>query len=90
MAACRCIRIVLRCVRRLDEPSLLGPQSAVGLGRTLVAILILMRGGVFGLSVVPTSQWGGLPLSFLLSFVGLAGHSRSGLPWRWRGPRNFR
>ncbi|MFJ6321495.1 MULTISPECIES: amino acid ABC transporter permease [unclassified Rhizobium] len=50
-------------------------------GRTLVgawclvlmpALYILMAGGVFGLTPVPTSQWGGLPLSFLLSFVGLA------------------
>ncbi|MGZ9720002.1 amino acid ABC transporter permease [Rhizobium miluonense] len=36
------------------------------------ALYILMAGGVFGLVPVPTSQWGGLPLSFLLSFVGLA------------------
>ncbi|ENN89674.1 L-amino acid ABC transporter, permease protein [Rhizobium freirei PRF 81] len=33
---------------------------------------VLMAGGVFGLVPVPTSQWGGLPLSFLLSFIGLA------------------
>lgn len=35
-------------------------------------LYILMAGGFFGLMPVPTSQWGGLPLSFLLSFVGLA------------------
>ncbi|TXI10818.1 MAG: amino acid ABC transporter permease [Rhizobium sp.] len=34
-------------------------------------LYILMAGGVFGLVAVPTSQWGGLPLSFMLSFVGL-------------------
>lgn len=33
---------------------------------------VLMYGGVLGLRIVPTTQWGGLPLSFLLSFVGLA------------------
>ena len=31
-----------------------------------------MYGGVLGLPVVTTTNWGGLPLSFMLSFVGLA------------------
>jgi general L-amino acid transport system permease protein len=39
---------------------------------TIVAAAILIWGGVFGLSYVPTTQWSGLPLSFLLSAVGLA------------------
>lgn len=38
----------------------------------LPALYILMAGGIFGLPVVPKTQWGGLPLSFMLSFVGLA------------------
>jgi general L-amino acid transport system permease protein len=33
---------------------------------------VLMYGGVFGLQVVNTTNWGGLPLSFMLSSVGLA------------------
>ena len=37
-----------------------------------LAIGILIAGGVFGLRPIPTSQWSGLPLSFLLSVVGLA------------------
>lgn len=38
----------------------------------LIPVLyVLMAGGLFGLSSVPTSKWGGLPLSFMLSFVGL-------------------
>lgn len=37
----------------------------------LPALYILMAGGVFGLVPVSTTQWGGLPLSFMLSFVGL-------------------
>src|SRR5689334_15472210 len=41
-------------------------------GVTIVATAILIGGGVFGLSYVPTTQWSGLPLSFLLSAVGLA------------------
>lgn len=36
------------------------------------ALYILMAGGWFGLTAVPTSKWGGLPLSFMLSFIGLA------------------
>ncbi|PWC14654.1 amino acid ABC transporter permease [Brenneria corticis] len=32
----------------------------------LAAIASLMHGGVFGLSVVPSSEWGGLPLTVLL------------------------
>jgi general L-amino acid transport system permease protein len=35
----------------------------------VVAITILMFGGVFGLPFVPTSEWGGLPLTILL-FTG--------------------
>ncbi|HVE89842.1 MAG TPA: amino acid ABC transporter permease [Burkholderiaceae bacterium] len=33
---------------------------------------ILMRGGVFGLSTVETDRWGGLPLTLLLSTIGIA------------------
>nr|WED69942.1 hypothetical protein PJ912_11105 [Pectobacterium colocasium] len=29
----------------------------------VVGIAILMSGGVFGLSYVPSSEWGGLPLT---------------------------
>lgn len=32
----------------------------------IVVIAVLMYGGVFGLSVVPSSEWGGLPLTVLL------------------------
>jgi len=32
----------------------------------------LMRGGVFGLTEVPSEFWGGLPLTFLLSTIGFA------------------
>lgn len=41
-----------------------------GLGLPL--FLLLMRGGAFGLEAVPTSLWGGLPLTLLLSVCGLA------------------
>ncbi len=37
----------------------------------VIAMTILMWGGIFGLVRVPVHTWGGLPLSFMLSFVGL-------------------
>jgi general L-amino acid transport system permease protein len=32
--------------------------------------LVLLHGGVFGLTSVPTDMWGGLPLTFILSTIG--------------------
>ncbi len=37
----------------------------------LIVMGILMRGGLFGLTPVETTQWGGLPLTLLLSVFGL-------------------
>ena len=37
----------------------------------LVVMGVLMRGGILGLSSVETTQWGGLPLTLLLSVFGL-------------------
>ncbi|MFN3688801.1 amino acid ABC transporter permease [Salinarimonas sp.] len=39
---------------------------------SIATMAVLMLGGVFGLAYVSTTRWGGLPLSFMLSFVGLA------------------
>jgi general L-amino acid transport system permease protein len=36
------------------------------------AALAVLRGGVLGLSSVPTDSWGGLPLTFALSTIGFA------------------
>jgi len=38
----------------------------------VVAAMILIAGGVLGLRPVPTTLWSGLPLSFILTAVGLA------------------
>ncbi len=38
----------------------------------LTAIGVLMWGGVFGLAYVPQDQWGGLPITLVLSTFGLA------------------
>ncbi len=37
-----------------------------------LAAVVLLRGGFAGLSSVPTDQWGGLPLTFLLATIGFA------------------
>lgn len=39
---------------------------------TLTAIFMLMWGGVFGLRYVPQDEWGGLPITLILSTFGLA------------------
>jgi general L-amino acid transport system permease protein len=38
----------------------------------LTAFFVLMMGGVLGLSYVETARWGGLPLTIMLSTIGLA------------------
>jgi general L-amino acid transport system permease protein len=38
----------------------------------LITMGVLMKGGIFGLAPVETSQWGGLPLTLMLSVFGLA------------------
>jgi general L-amino acid transport system permease protein len=38
---------------------------------TVPLLAALMWGGVFGLRYVPTLQWSGLPLSLMLSFIGI-------------------
>ncbi|MEJ2277798.1 MAG: hypothetical protein P8Y70_08645, partial [Candidatus Lokiarchaeota archaeon] len=37
----------------------------------LIVMGTLMHGGVLGMPVVETSQWSGLPLTFILSFFGM-------------------
>ena len=39
---------------------------------TLIAVAVLMWGGVFGLSHVENDRWGGLPLTLILSTFGIA------------------
>ena len=39
---------------------------------TLAVIFVLMWGGVLGMEFVPQDQWGGLPITFILSTFGLA------------------
>jgi general L-amino acid transport system permease protein len=56
--------IVISTMRRFWSMRLLAVWAAA-----IAAALLLQFGGIFGLSYVPTSRWGGLPLTMLL-FVG--------------------
>lgn len=48
-------------------------RATLGLwGVAIVASLLLMAGGRLGLSPVPTSAWGGLPITMLLTIFSLA------------------
>lgn len=60
--------IVCSCVRRLWRPGL-GVAWAGGLPTAAV----LMWGGIAGLSPVEDMQWGGLPITLMLSVFGIVG-----------------
>ena len=58
---------VLSSLRSLRNWRLLGLWMLIP-----AAAVALLRGGLLGISYVPTEFWGGLPLTFLLSTVGFA------------------
>ena len=47
------------------------PALGVAWGLATALVLVLMGGGVAGLAPVPTELWGGLPLTLLLSVLGI-------------------
>lgn len=51
-------------------PSFWRKQLALAWTAGLVVLAVLMRGGILGLSAVDVSDWGGLPLTLLLTVVG--------------------
>lgn len=51
-------------------PVLWRPALLVGWVAALLVMFGLMAGGIFGLTPVPTSQWGGFPLTLMLAIVG--------------------
>jgi general L-amino acid transport system permease protein len=53
-------------------PALWGRRLVIGWGVALAVCALLMWGGLFGLDVVPNERWGGLPLTLVLSVVGIA------------------
>jgi general L-amino acid transport system permease protein len=58
--------LVVSCTRRFWKPWL-APLWVV----VLAAFFVLMRGGVLGLSPVPTDLWGGLPLTVMLASLSI-------------------
>jgi general L-amino acid transport system permease protein len=48
------------------------PWLAAGWVGTIAVFMVLMRGGVFGLAQVDSSNWGGLPLTLALAVVSLS------------------
>ena len=59
--------IILSGVRRFWNLSLVVLWTVA-----LIAVAVLMWGGVFGLTYVENSLWGGLPLTLILSTFGIA------------------
>ncbi|WP_327788619.1 amino acid ABC transporter permease [Marinimicrococcus flavescens] len=51
-------------------PALWRRELLLGWVLALLAMYLLMAGGILGLVPVPTSQWGGLPLTLMLAVVG--------------------
>jgi general L-amino acid transport system permease protein len=62
------IALILVSANRRFWTAWLAPIWLVG----LAVIAILMWGGPFGLSYVPTERWGGLPLTLILAFFAIA------------------
>jgi general L-amino acid transport system permease protein len=58
--------LVASCVRLLWRPWLVALWIGV-----LAGFFVLMGGGVFGLTAVPTDLWGGLPLTMMLATLGI-------------------
>jgi general L-amino acid transport system permease protein len=50
-----------------------GRRLLVAWGVGLLLVLLLLKGGVFGLAIVDTPRWGGLPLTLILTIFGLGG-----------------
>lgn len=63
--------LILAMVLASLSPRLWGARLLAIWGLSLVAMLALMRGGFLGLPAVPTSQWGGLPVTLLLAVLSL-------------------
>lgn len=63
--------LILAMVLLSLSPRVWGVRLLAIWGLSLVAMLALMQGGFWGLPLVPTSQWGGLPVTLLLAVPSL-------------------
>ncbi len=52
-------------------PRMWGRNLVIAWAFAFIAVIILMGGGFFGLTQVPTSAWGGLPVTLLLASLSL-------------------
>ncbi|MBI1219376.1 MAG: ABC transporter permease subunit [Rhodobacteraceae bacterium] len=66
------IAITLLMVLASLSPRVWGGRLALLWGGAILVMLTLMYGGFAGLAFVPTSKWGGMPVTLLLSVLSLA------------------
>lgn len=55
------------------RPAAWRPRLAALWAALLSAVGVLMLGGVFGLALVPTTMWGGLPVTLILTVLSIGG-----------------
>lgn len=65
------IAVILVMILLSLSPRLWSGRLLAAWAVAVVAMIILMRGGVFGLSFVSTAQWGGLPVTLMLATFSL-------------------
>ncbi|MCR4264756.1 amino acid ABC transporter permease [Nitratireductor sp. ZSWI3] len=65
------IALILALVLLTLSPRLWGGRLMLVWSAGIAVMLVLMGGGIFGLSPVPTSKWGGLPVTLLLAVLSL-------------------
>ncbi|RVV97592.1 ABC transporter permease subunit [Mesobaculum littorinae] len=65
------IALIVAMILASLSPRLRGGRLIAIWGGAIVAMLVLMGGGVLGLPPVPTSKWGGLPVTLLLAVLSL-------------------
>jgi general L-amino acid transport system permease protein len=63
--------LILAMVLASLSPSLWGRKLIVAWTFAVIVMLALMWGGFAGLDFIPTSQWGGLPVTLLLALLSL-------------------
>ncbi|MDB6454231.1 amino acid ABC transporter permease [Falsirhodobacter sp. 20TX0035] len=65
------IGLILAMVMASLSPRFWNARLALLWGGAILVMLVLMKGGVFGMADVPTAKWGGLPVTLLLAVLSL-------------------
>ncbi len=65
------IALILVMIIASLSPRVWGARMLLLWALAIAVMLVLMRGGLFGLVPVPTSRWGGLPVTLLLATLSL-------------------